>query len=271
MKRIITIASALLLITNFAFAQKKEKEKKYDKVFYKEAKVETPDYDITITQGVSTEEYTKFRLKITNKTASYLIYKPAESKFMINNTPSNVNEKEMVIDPYQSEGKTIDLKGKDFNKVFSYSFVAGGVYKVTPPSTSIPAEDFKLPPAKNAISAGPFVITQEKLSKETDKTSVKFSCVYNGDKMGLVFPQKTNMRMPDDKDYATVKKEKPILMTRGKSENFTLEWNRMQGGKVTDMQKVDMIIKWNDAFSEATPEPLKAETLTLEMDEAKSK
>ena len=267
-KNIYLIAAALLLISTLGFAQKKEKT--YEKVFYKEAKIETADYTMVISQGVSTDAYTKFRVKITNKTASYLIYKSSESKVMVNGTASNINEKQMTIDPYDSEGKTIDVKGKDFNKVLSYSFVAGGIYKVTPPNTSIPAEDFKLPPAKNAISAGPFFITQEKLSKETDKTTVKFSCVYNGDKMGIICPQKTNMRMPDEKDYATVKKEKPILMTRGQNDSFTLQWDRMQGGKVTDMQKVDMMVKWNDTFSEATPETLKAETATLEMDEAKT-
>jgi hypothetical protein len=271
MNKRIHLASALLLTSSLLFAQKKEKEIKYEKIFYKDTKLETADYTLIISNAVSTDAETKFKLKIINKTNAYLIYKPEESKFMINNTPGNVIEKQMLIDPFQSESKVINLKGAGYNRIKTYSFMAAGIYKVIPGAESIAGEDFKLPPAKNSITAGPFVITQEKLSKATDKTTVKFSCLYTGEKMGLVAPQKANMRMPDGKDYATVKKEKPFILAKGQTDTFVLEWDRIPGGKATDMQLVDMIIRWNDMLNEASPEKTNAETLTLEIDEVKSK
>ena len=71
--------------------------------------------------------------------------------------------------------------------------------------------------------------------------------------------------------YATIKKEKPILLLKGQTEDFTLLWERMPGGKANDMQLVDMFVKWNDAFSEADKEKAKDETFTLNIDEEKSK
>ncbi len=270
MNKLLKVVSAFLLMTTLVVAQKKEKEIKYEKIFYKDTKIETADYTLMISNAVSTDGETKFKLKIVNKTNSYLIYKPEESKFTINGKIVDVSEKQMMIDPFESESKVINLRGEGYNRIKTYTFLVGGIYKLIP-GAPIPAEDFKLPPAKNDITAGPFVITQEKLSKETDKTIVKFNCLYIGDKMGLVSPKKANMRMPDGKDYATVKKEKPVILSKGQNDSFVLEWDRMQGGKATDMQKVDMIIKWNETFTEAAPEKLSSETFTLYFDDIKTK
>ncbi|MEO8760471.1 MAG: hypothetical protein ABI388_04865 [Bacteroidia bacterium] len=271
MNKLLKIVSAFLLMTTLVVAQKKEKEIKYEKIFYKDTKVETADYTLIVSNAVSTDAETKFKIKVVNKTNSYLIYKPEESKFTINGKTIDVKEKQMLIDPFQSETKVINIKGEGYNRIKTYSFLAGGIYKITP-GAPIPAEDFKLPPAKNEIAAGPFVIKQEKLSKETDKTIVKFNCLYTGDKMGLVAPQKANMRMPDGKVYATTKKEKPFIVAKGENDSFVLEWDRMQGGgKATDMQFADMMIMWNDMLNEASLEKTNAETINLEFDDVKTK
>jgi hypothetical protein len=44
----------------------------------------------------------------------------------------------------------------------------------------------------------------------------------------------------------------------------------MEGGKMMDMQKVDMLIQWNDAFAEVTPVKMKAETIEMLFDEVMS-
>ena len=270
MNKLFKVVSAFFLMTTIVVAQKKEKEVKYEKIFYKDTKVETADYTLIITNAVSTDAETKFKIKVVNKSNSYLIYKPEESKFNINGKTSDIKEKEMLIDPFKSDTKVINLKGEGYNRVKNYSFLAAGVYKVTP-GVPIPAEDFKLPPAKNEITAGPFVIKQEKFSKATDKTTVKFNCLYTGDKVGLVSPQKANMRMPDGKDYATAKKENTIILAKGQNDSFILEWDRIVGGKANDMQLVDMIVKWNDMLNEATLDKANAETINLEFDDVKTK
>src|ERR1700744_4583217 len=180
MNQLLKVVSAFLLMTTMVVAQKKEI--KYEKIYYKDTKIETADYTLIVSNAVSTDAETKFKIKIVNKTNTFLIYKPEESKFNINGKTADITEKQMLIDPFQSETKVINLKGEGYNRVKSYSFLAAGIYKIAA-GTPIPAEDFKLPPAKNSITAGPFVITQEKLSKATDKTTVKFNCLYTGDKL----------------------------------------------------------------------------------------
>ena len=267
MNKFFKSLSVFLFATTAAVAQK---EVKYEKIFYKDTKVETADYTIMVSNAVSNDAETKFKIKIVNKTANYLIYKPEESKFTINGKTVDVKEKEIMIDPYESEFKVINAKGV-YNTLKNYSFSVDGIYKVIPGSP-ISAEDFKLPPAKNDITAGPFTITQEKFSKETAGASAKFKCLYNGSKLGMVSPSKANMRMPDGKVYATIKKEKSFILKPGKDESFILSWDRMQGGgKANDLQFAEMTIMWNDMLNEASLEKTSANTVNLEFDETKSK
>ncbi len=269
MKKILTIIS--VFISMVAFSQKENSEVKYDKIYYKETQIEAEDYTIMIVDAVSTDNETKFKLKIVNKSASFLSYNPVESKFVVNGVSFDVKEKQVMVEPYKTASKVINLKGAGYNKIKSYTFLLSGIYKINPNTTPIIGEDYKLPAAKNTQNIGPFTVTINKLNKETDKTLVKFDCVYNGEKSGFVYPIKTAVKMPDGKDYATIKKEKPILLLKGQTEDFTLLWERMPGGKANDMQLVDMFVKWNDAFSEADKEKAKDETFTLNIDEEKSK
>jgi hypothetical protein len=248
-----------------------QKEVKYEKIFYKDSKTETGDLTIVVDNAVSTDVETKFKLKIINKTGDYIIYKPEESKFIINGKEFKPTEKWLIISPNESDFKVINLKGAEYNKVKSYSFVVDGLYKVSSAGKVIAAPDFKLPPAQNDFKAEGFTGTLGKLQKETDKTEVKFKCAYNGNKIGLIIPNKVSVKLPDGTERATAKsKSKVIMLMKGESEEITLKWDRMEGGKPQDMQKVEMIIKWNEAFSEAEPEKMKSETLEQTFDEVMS-
>lgn len=264
MKKAIYLIWFVALVNSFCFSQK-------EKMFYKEAQIETPDYDLIITGAVSTPLETKFKIKIINKTASYLSYNPNESKFIINNVEYPVvNEKPVMIEPYKTDFKVVNLKGSGYNTVKNYTFIAGGIYKLSANMAIFNGDDFKLPPSTNSINVGPYTVTLEKLDKESDKTTAKFVCVYNGDKTGIIYPMLSSVKMPDGKEYATVKKEKTILLFKGQFEDFTLAWERMPGGRSNDMQLVDMFVKWNKAFNEADKEKTADATLNLVLDEVKT-
>jgi hypothetical protein len=269
-KTILTLMIASVL-SNVAFAQK---EVKYSKMYYKNFTKETEDVTIVIDNAVSTDGETKFKLKIVNKTGNFLIYKPAESKFIVNGKELKAKEKVLVIKPNSSDFRIINLKGDKFNSMKTYSFVLDGLYSVSPDSKGIPAPDFKLPPSTNDFSAGSFNCSMTKLYKESDQTDVKFKCAYNGSKIGFINPSKAAVKMPDDNEYATEKQtsmlggaQGPIMLMKGEDDSFNLKWNRMEGGKKMDMQKVAMTILWRDCFSEATPVKINAETLVMEFDE----
>jgi hypothetical protein len=272
MKKLILAVIAIGTIST-AIAQK---EVKYAKLYYKDLKVENNDVTITVDNAVSTDGETKFKLKITNKTNDFLILKPEECKFVINGKEMKPTEKWLIISPNESDFRIINLKGAQYNSVKNYTFVLDGLYKVSTAEKGISTPDYKLPVNKNEFKTGNYTVKMNKLYKESDATNLKFDITYNGDKMGIVFSEKAGVVMPNGNEYATVKstgllaKSGPILMKKGQTESVTLNWDRMEGGKAMDMQKVDMLVKFNDMFTEAAPEKLKPETLTFEFDEAVS-
>lgn len=267
MKKLLTCVGFISLLST-AMAQK---EKTYEKIYYLDSKTETSDLIIIIDNAVSTVAETKLKLKIKNKTSDFIIFKPEESKFIINGKEFQPKEKWLVISPNESDFRVVNLKGAQYNSVKNYSFVVDGLYKASTDAKGIPVEDFKLPASKNDFKAGGFNCSLKKLYKETDATDAKFDCAYNGDKIGFIFPSKVSLKLPDGNEYANAKsKASPIVLMKGQEDGFTLHWDRMQGGKVTDMQKVVMMIKWNDTFSESALEKMKAETIEIQFDEVRS-
>ncbi len=264
----------VLIAVTTMFTASAQKEKKYDKLYYKNTVLETGEVTITVDNAVSTEGETKFKLKIVNKTADYIMFKPDECKFIINGKESKPTEKPKTIDPNSSDWLIVNLKGAGYNAVKNYSFEIAGIYKVSTSGTVVQTPDFKLPASKNDFKTGNFNMNMTKLTKESGKTEAKFDCAYNGDKVAIVFPSKMGLKMPDGNEYASVQpkgllaKKGPVLLTKGQTEGITGNWERMQGGKAMDMQKVEMFIKWNETFTEVTPEKLKNETLNFEFDEA---
>ena len=85
-----------------------QKEIKYGKIFYKDVNVETDAVSIEIVSAVSDDKSTKFKLKLTNKTNDYIIWKPEECKFMINGKEIKPQERWMFLGPTESSSRVID-------------------------------------------------------------------------------------------------------------------------------------------------------------------
>ncbi|MES2593246.1 MAG: hypothetical protein V4608_15290 [Bacteroidota bacterium] len=268
MKKILITLAAITCTVSAALAQK---EIKYEKLYYKNATAENSEVSILIDNAVSTAGETKLKLKITNKTNDYIIYKPEESIFIINGKEMKPKEKWLILSPNESDFKVVNMKGENYNAVKNYAFTVAGLYKVTVGDKAITAPDFKLPPSKNDFKAGNFDCSLVKVYKETDATDAKFKCTYTGNNVGFIYPAKIAVKMPDGNDYANAKaKSKPVMLMKGEEDTFTLHWDKFNGGKAMDMQFVEMMIKWNDAFAEGTTEKMKSETIQLEFDQATS-
>jgi hypothetical protein len=82
--------------------------------------------------------------------------------------------------------------------------------------------------------------------------------------------------MPDGNEYAAkqstglLASSGPVLLMKGEDESFTVKWERMEGGKKMDMQKVEMMVIWHETFMETTPVKIQPEILTFEFDETVS-
>ena len=261
MKKTITFLTLFACLAGAGYAQKKYKE-----IFYKDITLEAEDFTATTNNGFSNKELTKFKLKIANKTNDILMYKPEESTFKVEGKEAKPKEKLLLVYPAESDFRIVNLLSADY-LVTNYSFVMGGMYKVSTKGTVAEVADFKLPATSNDFEAGGFNCTMTSLTKETDKTEAKFECRYTGNKIGVIQPGKAVVKMPDGTEIANEKKSStPIVMTKGKTEKITFKWNRMDGGKSTDMQKVNMVILFKGTFSEADAVKLKDETLNFELD-----
>ena len=200
-----------------------------------------------------------------------MLYKPEESKLTINGKDITPKEKPLTIPPTETDNRVIDIKGTDL-MVTDYKFEVNGVYKVSTTSNSVAADDFQLPPSQNEFKVGNFTCTMTDLKKETDKTAVKFECRYTGDKVGIIHPGRAAVKLPDGTEVANAKSSStPILVQKGESEKISLSWNRMQGGKATDMQRINLMIVWRNTFMDSEPVKVNPVVLDFKIDETKSK
>ena len=197
---------------------------------------------------------------------------------MINGAEASPKEKWLIIKPNESDFRVINLKGI-YNTIKNYSFTVNGLYKVNTNGIVGAAPNFKLPASQNEFKVADFICTLSDLVKETGKTKAKFTCVYSGSKIGFIDPKKVTVKMPDGNEYSNTNistsllsksPDAPMMLMNGTQENFTLIWERMQGGRAMDMQKVDMIIIWHEAFSQSTLKKINGETLQFEFDETTS-
>jgi len=266
MKKLFAIVILIVLNSNCLFSQLK-----FEKVVYVDNIAETDEMSVIGKDALSTAELTKFNLKIVNKGENIILYKPEESELLFNEKSFTPNEKPLEVAPTKTDHRVVDIKGTEF-RVNAYSYEITGLYKVSTTDKALETADFKLPPSNNQFKTGDFSCTLLDLSKTTAKTTVKFECLYTGSKVGVIHPGRAAVRLPDGTEIANGKsKSSPILLEKGEKKKITLHWDRMQGGKENDMQKVNLQIVWRDTFVEADMIKLPPVRLEFKIDEAKSK
>src|SRR5688500_15475614 len=115
MKKLTLAIAFLAIMSNMAFSQKEEK---YVKMYYKNFTIETNEATITVDDAVSTDGETKFKIRISNKTTDYLIYKPEESRFIIDGKEHKPKkDKWEIIAPNDNGSIVINLPGTGMNSI----------------------------------------------------------------------------------------------------------------------------------------------------------
>ncbi len=243
-------------------AQKKEKVIKYKKTFYKDQTIENADVKITIDDIVASITGMKFRINIVNKSNDYILFKPSECEFKIQDNKVKPVEKWLVIPPNDKDWRIVNITGPQYIIPENFNFLMDGLYKVTLDSKGNTTADFKLPAISNEFKTGGFSVTLDGSKKETDKTDAKFNVKYNGDKIGVIETNKIAIKMPDGKEFANYLRDKPIILDKGTTDDFKVAWKDIpiESG---DMQKVEMVVLWRDAFKEITPFKIPTINLTI--------
>ena len=238
------------------------------KVFYKNQTVETADISISIEGAVAVDAYTKFKIRVKNKTNDILIFKPQDIVFVIDGKDYTASsEKTKTIAASDEVSEVIDLKGTTF-MVNSYTLKIGSIYRAKHAS-KVTVPDFKLPAANNDFTVGGFKCMLKKQTRNTQVTDVNFECNYTGSKLGLVDPSKVSLKMPNGREYANMHGQRhPLLLNKGETDDFTLVWKKI-GVKDGDMQFVDMYIEWKEAFTEVSLDKMPEQVVKMEADTTK--
>ena len=266
MKRFLIVGLMTLSLAINAQDKKQNIDPKYA-FCYKATTLETDDYKIYIDDAVNENTYSKFRLRIFNKTNDYLIFKPTDVIFKIGSQELSGKDKQFVILPNEEGGKVIDVKGTGLQEQ-KYIFEIKNVYKVSANSPAIKTEDFKIPVANKEFSAGSFKCNLKKSSVNTDNSTFKFECNYGGDAIGILAPNKCVAIMPKGQENPTINRNKGTLLEKDKSDDFTVEIKELKGGG--DMQKLPFKLVWGETFKESKIEPIKGGKVNMELDQAKT-
>jgi hypothetical protein len=266
--RLILLACLLVALQFEAFSQKAKTDPEHTN-YYAEVTTSTNDVDVEIKDAASRIEFSKFKIKLGNKTTDYILYKPKESLFKISGSDFAPHDRMLLIEPSDKDGRVLDVKGNGKNlHADEYQFVLAGLYKIkaNAPSTDVP--NFKLPASVNDVTAGNFKIELIKITKETKETVAKFKVTYTGKGYGLVNPNKLGVKIDNGQEFANAKKQNAFLLAPGESDNFTALFTIP--GKVADMQFANMEILWRNTFSESDLEKLEGLTIDIKVDEGKT-
>ena len=238
-----------LLIGLHSLAQKKEK--KIDpglKYIYKEATLETDDYNVYIIDAVAVGKQVKFKIKIFNKTNDYLLIKPNEINYVVDGKTVFCRDKNFVVQPNEEETEVLDFRGTDM-QADKFTLELKGIYKASAGGQVTKIPNFELPPTKNEFTEGNFTCTLKKNESVTAKAYGKFECIYTGDGIGIMSPNKCIAIMPNGAENPNAKKNKTMILERGKTDDFTAVFNEVPGAG--DLQKSKIAIKWNETFRES--------------------
>lgn len=264
----ILLAAALLVGLN-SFAQKKEKEKKPkddEKYVYADATIETDDYKIYVIDAVAVGPQAKFKIKVFNKTNDYLLVKPSEFTYVAGDKKITSRDKTFAVPPNDEEIEVIDFRGSEM-QAESFTIEAAGIYKASAGGKVSEAPNFDIPVSKNEFTAGNFSCSLKKADATTAKTVGRFECVYTGDGVGLINPNKAVLVMPNGSDNSNAKKHKSIILEKAKNDDFTVVFNEVKDAG--DMQKAKVAIKWMETFRESKLLKLNPSNIVLTRDAAK--
>ena len=269
MKYILLSTAFFISFLSFSQEKGKEKEKKSKletKYLYKDASAETADYNIYVVDVVAAEGQAKFKIKIFNKTNDYLLVKPTE--FVYTSDGKNIlsTDRTYVVPPNEEESEVVDFKGNGM-MVDNFSVEFKGIYKASAGGKPIAVPDFELPATTKEFTVENCQCVLKKADLETDKSVVKFDCMYTGDGVSIINPVKATMIMPNGVENANTKKHKPLILEKGKKDDFFMVYLEVKGAG--DMQKKKTQIKWNDTFRESKVLPIGGAKINFEKEAGK--
>ncbi|MBI1288933.1 MAG: hypothetical protein GC178_15300 [Flavobacteriales bacterium] len=265
------MAAAIMVTSGQAIAQKDKKDDPKHTNYFQDVEeaIETKEFVVELSNGVSRMDFLKFKAKFTNNTNDFLMVDPSKLLITVDGKEMHPNEKSFILDPNDNKSKTIDLKdGANFH-VDEFEVALDG-FSVIPISDGkeVQMPDFQLPASTNSVESGNFEVNLKNLKQETKETWAKFEITYKGNDYGIVDPSRISVVTEGGDKFANDdRKSKNILLEKGDSKTVNAVFHIP--AKVVDMQFAKLMVQWNDAMVETKAKPLDVdENATFMLDEA---
>ncbi|MBL4623691.1 MAG: hypothetical protein JKY42_00875 [Flavobacteriales bacterium] len=258
-KLILTFAIAF---TSFGLAAQKAKAPGYE-IYYRAVEpVSTDDIKIEIVGNHCQADFCRFKIKITNNSRDYIILKTEELEFVLEHNTYKPVAKNIVINPYKSVTKTINVNGDNRFQVENYTLNLKGFYKVSVAGEEVKMENFTLPAKKNEFEAGNFKCKiNGEIVKVTQVTEVPCICTYTGTDVAIIDQSKTVIKLENGQEYATTNRGSKLQTAKNDNIVFSGEKKKIKAvfkvpAKIVDMQFANLEIDWKDTFRESKLVPL---------------
>ena len=273
MKKVLLSLCLGVFFAGFASAQKVDPKHTN---FYFTQTIDNPDYSIEIVDVVSKLDYCKMKVKITNKSNDYLMFKYGDVE-LTNASGSYKPKKALdfsthkgneIIEPKDKANIVLTFDGSNMHQD-EFKLVLNGLSKFSSKGTDFEANDFNLPANTNEVSAGPFKVTLKALDKETKLTIVRFNAEYKGDEkhIGLIEANKIVCKTSKGQEWArTNRRDKTVVLLDGENDKFNLYYEIDKGASGIDMQFDNMALVFKDAFRESAIAPIPAQSLGFKVD-----
>jgi hypothetical protein len=262
----IALVSLVAFITTESFAQKKD-DSKYTNYFKDPETVEGKQIVLEMRDGVSRFDFLKFRTKFTNNTNDFILVNPSKFTVKVNGVSVHPREKTFILDPNESNGKTIDVKEGASFATDEFDVQLAGFERIPVDGEVERMPDFQLPASTNVIKSGNFEINLKNLKQETDETWARFEIKYKGDGYGIIDASRISVKTESGQQFANDdRKSNTILLEKGESKTVNAIFHIPV--KVVDMQFATLLVQWGESMVETKAVPFELEeTVTFVLDE----
>lgn len=267
----MTVKILIFLCLTAMSVMSQTQAKDFRTVKYEEKIFDNPDYKLYIVGSFSRSEILKIKIRVFNKSKNIIYIKPEEINFVVNGVKIAGKGRTIVVQPDGDEVRLIDVVDNMDMRCDKFEVILSGVYKIDPKA----AEVIKAEPTEvDGSSATPvtastlFKCNTTVVQSNKEKSFAKYSCVYTGDKIGVIEPGNTVAIMSSGKkNYNSFPRNELFALEKGDPQTITIEFRKLNGaGDLTDGYKVE----WDNVFKIGKPEAYEINRAVINIDLAKS-
>lgn len=245
--------------------------KEFKTVKYEEKVYDHPDYKLYLAGSFARAEIMKVKIRVFNKSKHVIYIKPEEIQFVIHDKTLKGEGKPVVVQPDGNEMRVIEINGSMDMRCDKFDVVLAGFYKVDPKTgEAVKAESTEVDGSSaTPVTAAPlFKCNTTVAQSNKEKSFAKYSCLYSGDKIGVIEPGNTVAVMSTGKqNFNSFPRNEIFVMEKDVPQTITIEFRKLNGaGDLTDGYKV----LWDNVFKTAKTEAYEIKKTTVNMDVTKS-